>query len=45
LSLGALLKDKKDFMGKKVGIVVSGGNVDTEVYVRVISQMVKAYKI
>ncbi len=45
LSLGALLKAKKNFMEKKIGIVVSGGNVDAEVYARIISQTEKACTI
>lgn len=32
LSLGAILEKSEDFAGKKVCAVVSGGNVDTEVY-------------
>jgi len=45
LSLGALLKAKKNFMEKKIGIVVSGGNVDAEVYARIISRTEKACTI
>jgi threonine dehydratase len=32
LSLGAVLEDKTPFEGKKVCLVVSGGNVDPEIY-------------
>jgi threonine dehydratase len=32
LSLGAILENKVDFADKKICVVVSGGNVDTEVY-------------
>lgn len=32
LSLGAILEKSEDFVDKKVCLVVSGGNVDTEVY-------------
>jgi len=32
LSLGALLERPKDFVGKKVCVIVSGGNVDVDVY-------------
>ncbi len=30
--LAALLKEKRQMAGKKVGLILSGGNVDTEVY-------------
>lgn len=36
LSLGAILEDPEQFKGKKVCLVVSGGNVDTEVYKNII---------
>ena len=36
LSLGAVLERRDDFVGKKVCVVVSGGNVDTEVYQRIL---------
>jgi threonine dehydratase len=36
LSLGAILENKKDFAGKKVCLVVSGGNVDTGVYRKIL---------
>ncbi len=32
LSLGAILENREKFAAKKVCVVVSGGNVDTEVY-------------
>jgi threonine dehydratase len=32
LSLGAILENPNEFAGKKVCLIVSGGNVDTEVY-------------
>jgi len=37
LSLGAILENVGDFRDKKVCLVVSGGNVDTEVYSKIIS--------
>ena len=37
LALGAVLTSKKIFEGKKVCLIVSGGNVDTEIYQRLIS--------
>lgn len=36
LSLGALLVDRDRFTGKKVCVVVSGGNVDASIYARLI---------
>jgi threonine dehydratase len=36
LSLGALLERPKDFVGKKVCAIVSGGNVDVEIYRRIL---------
>ncbi len=38
LSLGAVLGDRQRFQGKKVCVVVSGGNVDASVYARIISE-------
>lgn len=35
-SLGALLQEKDKMAGKRVAVVVSGGNVDRDVYVRVL---------
>jgi threonine dehydratase len=32
LSLGAVLENKDRFAGKKICVVVTGGNVDAEVY-------------
>lgn len=32
LSLGAILENSEDYIGKKVCLIVSGGNVDTEIY-------------
>ncbi len=37
LSLGALLQDRDRFHGKKVCLVISGGNVDASVYAKLIS--------
>ena len=37
LSLGAILEKSEDFRDKKVCAVVSGGNVDTEIYARIIT--------
>jgi threonine dehydratase len=37
LSLGAILEDKEKFAGEKVCVVVSGGNVDREVYRNILS--------
>ncbi len=37
LSLGALIERREQFAGKRVGVVVSGGNVDAAVYSRLIS--------
>src|SRR5215469_295743 len=36
-ALAALLKNRENWRGKRVGVVVSGGNVDREVYARVIA--------
>lgn len=36
LSLGAVLEDQERFAGKKVCLIVSGGNVDTEIYRQII---------
>ena len=36
LSLGAILVDKERFSGKKICLVVSGGNVDPAVYAKII---------
>jgi len=36
-TLAALLSEKDAMRGKRVGIVMSGGNIDTSVYVRVLS--------
>ena len=36
LSLGAILEDKERFKGKKICLVVSGGNVDPVVYIRLL---------
>jgi threonine dehydratase len=33
----AILKDKEKFEGKKVCVIVSGGNVDGEVYRNILS--------
>lgn len=37
LSLGAILENKERFAGKKVCLIVSGGNVDGEVYRKILS--------
>ena len=37
-ALAALLKDREAWHGKRVGIVLSGGNVDREVFARVIAK-------
>jgi len=37
LSLGAILEKTKMFTGKKIACVVSGGNVDAEIYRKIIS--------
>jgi threonine dehydratase len=37
LSLGAILEKSEDFQDKKVCLVVSGGNVDTEIYAKIIT--------
>ena len=37
LSLGAVLENPSQFAGKRIGLVVSGGNVDPDVYKRLIS--------
>ena len=37
VSLGAVLEDKEHFAGKKVCVIVSGGNVDAEIYSKIIS--------
>ena len=37
LSLGAVLEDRSKFEGMKVCLVVSGGNVDPEVYKSILS--------
>lgn len=37
LSLGAILQNRENFEGKKVCVIASGGNVDTEVYRRILS--------
>ncbi len=37
LSLGAVLEDKENFAGKKVCLVVSGGNVDMEIYRQILA--------
>ncbi len=36
LSLGAILEDRNRFAGKKVCLVVTGGNVDSEIYCKII---------
>jgi threonine dehydratase len=37
LSLGAALADRERFAGRKICLVVSGGNVDTEIYRRILA--------
>jgi threonine dehydratase len=36
LSLGALLEGKVQFEGKKICLIVSGGNVDAAVYKKIL---------
>lgn len=38
LSLGAILENRERFKGKKICIIVSGGNVDTEIYRQILSE-------
>ncbi|MEO6334509.1 MAG: threonine/serine dehydratase [Pyrinomonadaceae bacterium] len=38
LSLGALLEGRDEFAGKKICLIVSGGNVDPEVYKSILSR-------
>jgi threonine dehydratase len=38
LSLGAILEQKEKFAGKKICLVVSGGNVDAEVYAGILRE-------
>jgi threonine dehydratase len=40
LGLGAILEDKEKFAGKKVCVIVSGGNVDGEVYRHLLSDAI-----
>ena len=40
LSLGALLMNKERFAGKKVCLVISGGNVDRSVYANILTETV-----
>ncbi|HNU07189.1 MAG TPA: pyridoxal-phosphate dependent enzyme, partial [Pyrinomonadaceae bacterium] len=37
LSLGALIERREQFAGKRVGVVVSGGNVDPAIYSRLLA--------
>lgn len=37
LSLGAVLQNTDRFLGKRVGVVVSGGNVDPDLYARLLT--------
>lgn len=37
LSLGAILEKREEFIDKKVCLIVSGGNVDTEIYRQILS--------
>ncbi len=37
LSLGAILENKERFAGKKICLIVSGGNVDAEIYSKLIA--------
>lgn len=36
-SLAALLQEKEEMAGKKVGVVLSGGNIDREVYLQILA--------
>ncbi len=38
IALAALLKERERQRGKRVGVVLSGGNIDTEVFARVLSK-------
>ncbi|MCS6874841.1 MAG: pyridoxal-phosphate dependent enzyme [Pyrinomonadaceae bacterium] len=38
LSLGAVIKEKENFKGRKIGLVVSGGNVDRDVYLKILNE-------
>ena len=42
LSLAALLAERSRFIGKRICVVVSGGNVDTTVYLNLLSQNAEA---
>jgi threonine dehydratase len=35
--LAALLKERDRMLGRRVGVVLTGGNVDTDVYARVLA--------
>ncbi len=37
LSLGAVLQDPDRFRGKRIGVIVSGGNVDADLYARLLT--------
>jgi threonine dehydratase len=37
-SLAALMQERELMRGRKVGVVLSGGNVDREVFARVLAQ-------
>jgi threonine dehydratase len=39
LTLGAILENKEKFVGKKICAVVSGGNVDTEIYRQILDEV------
>ncbi len=43
LSLGAVLENKEKFANKKVCVVVSGGNVDTEIYQQILVEKQKHF--
>ena len=37
-SLAALLQEKDAMLGKKVGLILSGGNIDRELYLDILSE-------
>lgn len=36
--LAALLKEREKMAGKRVGLILSGGNIDREVYLKVLAE-------
>jgi threonine dehydratase len=43
LSLGAILEDRSRWVDKKICVVVTGGNVDAQLFAKLISNSVEAY--